>query len=138
MKFTHILAFIRYFFIFMSINSHTSSSKLAVINLKQPTFVWVEDVPVDDVSCDGFFKKSFSNNLISSFRLFKADVADIFSLGFYLSVHGKTTIIWLNCEFLLYVSFVLILNTIKYKIFFISLFLFDFWNFIYFFKSTKK
>jgi len=86
-----MLAFIRYFFRLLSINSHTSSSKLAVINLKQLTFNWAVDVPVEDVSWDDFFKKSFSNILISSFRLFNADVADIFfSLILCERSQGKT------------------------------------------------
>lgn len=66
---THILALILYFFESESINSHTNSSKLADINLKQ--FVADNDVV--------FFKNNFSNNLTSSFRLFNADVADISS-----------------------------------------------------------
>ena len=72
------MALIRYFFLFVSINSHTSSSKLADITLKQLLY---KDCELDDVDDDDddddFFENNFSNSLMSSFKLFNADVADI-------------------------------------------------------------
>ena len=68
------MALIRYFFLFVSINSHTSSSKLADITLKQLLY---KDCELDDDDDDDFFENNFSNSFMSSFKLFNADVADI-------------------------------------------------------------
>jgi len=69
----------RYFFKAVSMNSQTSSSVLAVIIRKQLNFGFslsfvsldvdgLFELVDEDSRPDGFLRKSFSNNLISSFR----------------------------------------------------------------------
>ena len=69
-----MLAFMRYFFMFKSINSQTSSSKLAETTRKHLHLI----NSLDEHGCaevEAFFeRKSLSNSLMSSFRLEWLDV----------------------------------------------------------------
>lgn len=63
---TGIFALIRYFFLFESTNSHTTSSKVADIKLKHSVLEWQSFLFL--------IENNLSNNLISSLRLAKVDV----------------------------------------------------------------